>query len=262
MTMKPVALASLLALSFLSLTNSAAARDELALRVGGMINVSPTYEGGKDYKVIGVPFIAPAGNDERSGRVQFRGIDHLQWALVSTGGFQFGPLAGYRFGREEDDGSRLRGLGDIDGGLVVGGFASYAYGNVRASASYHHQVTGDDTGAVVKLGLDVRQPVAAAVRLTAGAGLTWADDDYMAAFFGVSSSQALASGHSVYSAGAGIKDINASLGAEFDLSDAWLLKLSSRYARLVGDAGDSPVVETRDQWSAGIGVSYRFAVRR
>ena len=44
-------------------------------QVGGVVFVAPTYEGAKDYEVRGAPFIAPAGLDDATSRVQFRGPD-------------------------------------------------------------------------------------------------------------------------------------------------------------------------------------------
>lgn len=240
----------------------AVAADPIELQAGGAVQVAPTYEGSGSYRVIGVPVVFPGTTDDPDKRFQFRGLDHLQWALVSTNGFQFGPLAGYRTGRDQDDGRRLHGLGDIDGGLVAGAFASYRVGAVRASVSYHHQLTGDETGGIVRFGLDARHALTNTVRLTGGVGLTWADDDYMRSFFGVSAAQALASGHGAYVAEAGIKDVNLSLGAEMQVAPQWMLRLNGRYARLVGDAVDSPVVESRDQWFGGAALTYQFSLSR
>lgn len=43
-----------------------------------------------------------------------------------------------------------------------------------------------------------------------------------------------------------------------DLSERWLLKAGGRYGRLLGDAADSPVVETENQFSGVLGLGYRF----
>ncbi len=237
----------------------ASANEPLALQAGIGVQVSPTYEGSNDYKILAIPVLFPAGGGDLDNRVQFRGLDHLQFALISTSGFQFGPLVGYRFGREQDDGRLLHGLGDIDGGVVGGAFVSYRFGAVRASVSYHHQLSGDDTGAVVKFGLDTRHRFSPTLELTGGIGATWADDDYMQSFFGITAAQAVTSGHALYLAEAGIKDFNLNVGSEMQLSPQWILRINGRYARLVGDASDSPVVESRDQWSGGLALTYQFS---
>lgn len=253
------AVAALVALNWAA---PASASEPLQIQIGGAVQVAPTYEGSQSYRVIGVPVILPGANDDPDKRFQFRGLDHLQWALVSSNGFQFGPLAGYRMGRDQDDGRLLHGLGDIDGGLVGGAFASYRFGALRASISYHHQLTGDETGGVVRLGLDGRHAVSKTVRITGGVGVTWADDDYMQSFFGITAAQALASGRAAYTAEAGLKDVNLNVGTELDLTPQWTLRLNGRYARLTGDAADSPVIESRDQWSGGAAITYKFSIGR
>lgn len=239
----------------------AKADQPLAFQAGIAVQVAPTYEGSGDYKILAVPVVFPAGSDDPDDRVQFRGLDHLQFALINANGFQFGPLVGYRFGRDQDDGRLLHGLGDIDGGIVGGAFVSYRLGAIRASMSYHHQLSGDDTGGVVKFGLDTRHKLSPTLELTAAVGATWADDDYMQSFFGVTAAQAVTSGHALYLAEAGIKDVNLNIGSELQLSPQWMLRVNGRYARLVGDASDSPVVESRDQWSGGFSLTYQFSTR-
>lgn len=234
------------------------------LQAGGIAVIAPKYEGAKDYEVIGVPFVAPSGLAGDSGIVQFRGPDDLRFRLLQQYGFEAGPLAGWRFDREEDDASRLRGLGDVDGGFVAGGYIAYRAGAFLPFVSYHHQVSGDETGGVLRFGVEAKTPIWSAVAVTATLGSTWADDDYMDAFFSVSGAQSAnsAAGLGVYDADAGIKDVYLGLSTDVPLTTDWTLKLSGRYARLVGDAADSPIVESEDQFFAGIGLTYRFSLAR
>lgn len=234
--------------------------EPLNLQIGGMAVIAPQYEGAKDYEVVGFPFIAPAGLGTGEGFVQFRGPDDLRFRALSFGGFEAGPLAGWRFDREEDDGDRLEGLGDVDGGFVVGGFAAYRLGSFKPFVSYHHQVSGDDTGGLTRFGLEARVEPAPRFALTGTVGATYADDDYMESFFGVSAEQSAASaaGLNVYEADAGIKDVFVGLSSDVPLSEAWTLKVMGRYSRLTGDAADSPIVESEDQLSGGLGLTYRL----
>jgi outer membrane protein len=89
-------------------------------------------------------------------------------------------------------------------------------------------------------------------------GTTWASDDYMESFFGISSTQSANSGLKTYDADAGIKDISLSMTAGYPLTNRWRLGGKVEYKRLVGDAADSPVVEDENQFLAGIGISYHF----
>src|SRR5262249_32397146 len=71
-------------------------------QVGGLVYASPKFEGAKSYDAIAFPFVAPAGIGG-DGFVQIRGVDDVRLRLFHNGGFEFGPLAGYRFGRDGDD---------------------------------------------------------------------------------------------------------------------------------------------------------------
>ena len=233
------------------------------LQVGGIVMVMPKYEGAKDYEVIGVPFVAPAGFGD-NGRVQFRGPEDLRFRLIEYYGFEAGPLAGWRFDRDENDSSHLDGLGDVDGGLVAGGYVAYRAGPFLPFVSYHHQVTGDDTGAMLRFGAEAKAPIWDGFTLTATAGATWADDDYMDAYFTVTGLQSAATRGrlDLYDAEAGIKDVFIGLSGDLPLTADWTLKLSGRYVRLVGDAADSPIVEQENQFYGGLGLTYRFSFDR
>jgi MipA family protein len=230
-------------------------------QVGGFVFVAPKYEGAKDYEVRGAPFIAPAGLGETS-RVQFRGPDDLRFRVLEFNGFEAGPLVGWRFDRDDNDAARLRGLGDVDGGFVAGGYAAYNLGPLKPFVSYHHQLSGDDTGGLIRFGAEARVPLTPGLSVLATAGASYADDDYMDAYFSVTPGQSAASvaGLAVYDAEASIKDVYFGLTTDVPLSDVWTLKLSGRYSRLVGDAADSPIVEDENQFFGGLGLSYRFNI--
>jgi outer membrane protein len=110
------------------------------------------------------------------------------------------------------------------------------------------------------LGAETTQRLTERTRIIARIGTTLASADYMQTWFGVTASQAKDStaGLPAYYTDAGIKDIYFELGGTVDLSDRWLLKAGGRYGRLLGDAADSPVVETENQLSGVLGLGYRF----
>lgn len=235
--------------------------DTIDLQVGGFVIVTPKYEGSEDYEVFGVPFLAPAGVDDNS-RLKFRGPDDVRFRLLEYYGFEAGPLVGWRFDREEEDADRLEGLGDVDGGVVAGAYAAYRMGGFAPFVSYGHQVSGDETGGLLRFGAEWRLPVWNGIRFTAQGGGTFADDDFMDAFFSVNNRQADNSGFNAYDAEAGIKDVYVGLNADVPLSQDWSLKMTGMYSRLVGDAADSPIVETENQFFGGLGLTYRFSFQR
>jgi outer membrane scaffolding protein for murein synthesis (MipA/OmpV family) len=230
-------------------------------QAGGLVFVSPKFEGARSYGVIGFPFVAPAGLDD-NGTVQVKAGDDIRFRVLQLGGFELGPLAGYRFGRDEDDAAHLDGMGDVDGGLVLGGFAAYRTGPLAVSLSYHHQATGDDAGALVRLAGEYALRPAPGFRLTASLGTNYATEAYMDAFFGVTATQAANSGLPFHAPEAGFKDVFVGAKLDMALDKRWTLHLLGRYARLVGDAADSPVIETENQFYGGAALTYRFDLGR
>jgi outer membrane scaffolding protein for murein synthesis (MipA/OmpV family) len=216
-------------------------------QMGGLVYVSPSFEGSRSYEAIAFPFIAPAwvGSD---GVLQIRGADDVRLRLFQNSGFELGPLAGYRFGRDGDDVTNVS-VGDVDGGLVFGAFATYRTGPMAFSVSYHHQVTGDDTGGLVRFGVEHTSRLSPTLKLTTAVGTNYATEEYMTAFFAVPH---------VYAPEAGFKDVYVGATAAIDLSDRWSLLLIGRYSHLIGDAADSPIVETESQLYGGLALSYKF----
>lgn len=268
-------LASFLAVSML--VSSAAQAESVtdsrfSMTFGGGVVVKPKYEGSDSYEAIGFPLIIPnfSADDDSSAfasfrkRVAFVGIDDIRFRAFDWNNFEVGPVAGYRSGRDENDGRRLGGLGDVDDGLVVGGYVGWRLANVLFDASATTQVTGDDTGAVVRFGAQLNQNIAPNVHLETRLGTTFASDDYNQTFFGLTAAQAARStaGLPAYDADAGFKDVFLDLNAKIDLSDRWLLQVGGRYTRLIGDAADSPIIDTEDQFSGRVAIGYKFQFDR
>lgn len=258
-----VALATVICVSPAAEAQEAVGGSGFSVGLGGSVGIRPRYEGSNEYEAYGFPLVLPmfgGDNTAFAGRVKFRGIDDVRYRAFDAGGFEIGPLAGYVFGRDEDDGRLLYGLGDVDDGIILGGYAGYRLGIVLFDVSYHQIVSGDDDGYFVRFGAEVDTYVAPGVKGVARVGTTFADDNYMTSYFGVSPVQSANSGAGlpVFDADAGIKDFHIGLATVIDLTDRWKLHAGGRYARLLGDAADSPVIETKDQFSAIVGLSYRF----
>ena len=231
---------------------------DLEFQAGAAAIVSPKYEGGKRYEVIAVPFAFPGGKGGDDD-LTFNDIDSVQYRFVKSGPFEAGVLGGLWLGRSDSDSARLAGLGDIDAGLVLGGFGAYNLGPVKFTASYHRQVT-DDVGGLVRLRADATLPVSPGLKFLAGIGTNYADDAYMREHFGVDPAQAARSGArlGVFDANAGFKNVFAGAGFEYEFSERWTAKLYGEYSRLTGDAADSPVIETKDQFSGLFAITYQF----
>jgi outer membrane scaffolding protein for murein synthesis (MipA/OmpV family) len=227
---------------------------------GAILIVSPKYEGSNSYEVMGAPFVFPGSPFGGDGPINFTGLDGVQIRILKHGSLELGPVVGWRFGREDEDGDLLGGLGDVDGGFIVGAFGALRLGNFTFTTSYHHQVGGDDTGGLLRLRGEIDVPVHSTMRLTFGLGTNYATEEYMDAFFSVTPAQSATSlaGLPVYDAEAGFKDVFVSLTAAMQLDPRWALILGGSYAQLIGDAGDSPVIETEDQFTGTVILTYKL----
>ena len=123
---------------------------------------------------------------------------------------------------------------------------------------------GDIDGYQIRFGIEAERQVSERMTLTARVGANYADENYNQVNFGISDAQELTSVADLgaFDADAGFKDVYAQVGVKTDLDEHWSATASLRYSRLVGDAADSPVVETEDQFTGLFGLSYRFDLRR
>ena len=228
-------------------------------QAGGIGIVTPRYQGSKSYEFIGAPFAFPGGKDGDDD-LTFGGIDSIQYRFVKQGPFEAGVLGGANLGRDQSDGDKLRGWGDIDGGLIIGGFGAVRLGYTKFTASYHHQVTGDDVGGFVRLRGDLELPVQPGLKFLSGVGTNYGTNRYLDANFGVTAAQAAASVAKlpIYNPSAGFTDVFVGAGFEVDLTERWTAKLYGEYSRIIGDAADSPVIETEDQFTGLLAITYQF----
>ncbi len=240
-----------------------------SLTLGAAAIVKPKYEGSNEHEVIPIPIITPKFGETPGAdstltqvrkRVNFRGLDDIRVRLLGGERLQVGAVTGYITKRDQEDGDLLRGMGNIDGGMVLGAYSAFSLGAITFDAAILEKVTGDDAGPEYRFGVETNRQVGERVKLGIRFGTTLASQDYMQTYFGVTPAQSRSSlaGLPAYSPDAGVKDVFVAVGASVDLSDRWLLKAGARYGRLLGEAADSPVIETENQLSGTMGLGYRF----
>ena len=222
----------------------------LSIGVGG--GVSPDYEGSNDYGFGFGPNISATWRNTIFYRGKSLGVN-----IIREKDLKAGLIAARAAKRKEDDNDKLEGLGDVDGGIEVGGFVAYRSKPWVFKAEARQEVDSGHEGALVDLSVGTNLPVAKPL-VFVELGTTWASDDYMESFFGIDAQQSADSGLKRYNADAGIKDVNLSLPAGYPLTDRWRIAGMLEYKRLLGDAADSPVVDDKNQFTAGIGLTYRM----
>jgi outer membrane scaffolding protein for murein synthesis (MipA/OmpV family) len=237
---------------------NAVAPKGVTVTVGALGVYEPKYQGSKSYEFNVLPIIKFDTGSALMKRFDVRSLDDISFSVVQSDSFQLGILGGYCDERKQSDSPRLNGMGDIDGGLVVGGFARYNLGPGYLRASYHRQVTDDDNGAVLKLIAGGDYQAAPGVMLHVFTGVEVGDRDYMQTYFGVTAAQSARSGLTTFAPGGGIKSFHLGIGTDYEILPTWTLTASAEYVRFLGDASRSPIVEETDQVTARIGLSKSF----
>ncbi|MDZ4262946.1 MAG: MipA/OmpV family protein [Pseudomonadota bacterium] len=212
----------------------------------------PRYEGSDQHRWRALPLI-----DIRRGRF-FLGIGGMGVDLSANEGTQFGPRIGYRVGRKESYSTHRQGLGTIHSGAEAGLFLRKQIGAMFIRGNISSAVGNAAKGITAQLGSGYHMRIGTDNHLIVDASLNWADGNYTATYFGVTTQQALASGLNSYDAGAGIKSYGVGLNWTHSFAAGWFSNMGIRASRLVGDAADSPIVETKTQLMSTAAAGYRF----
>lgn len=229
------------------------------------VGVAPEFEGSEDYTAI--PFIA--------GRVQYeqRYIDIAGPALsinvLNSSRFNLGPAVSFRGGRDDDiENETVARLGEIDDAIEAGMFARINFkpdlrNGDRASLEVRFLADTSDAhdGWIKTIGANYSAPITQKLTLGMNVSTTYASEDYMQTYFGVTSAGANASGLRQYEAEEGFKDAAFGVNARYAFNDRWGVMARVQYTQLLDDATDSPIVDgegSEGQVFASLGVSYRF----
>ena len=225
----------------------------LNVAVGAGVGLSPTYEGSGSYHVRALPLISLNYRD-----VVFVGAGGIGVNLYRGSGFRVAVTGGYDGGRKQSDDAHLNGLGDIKGSVVGGATVSYRIRQFSLRASLRQAVTNRSNGLTGTLGAQYALRLGEQVTLRAGPELTLADGDNMRSHFGVDLAQSRASGLPTFNAGAGAKDVGFGSTLSYRFADDWSLVGFARVKELLGDAGASPITQSRQQGFVGLGVTYHL----
>jgi outer membrane protein len=238
------------------------AAKDWTVTIGVEGRMTPSYEGSDRYVFLPLPLfdVRKAGTPRR-----FHGPrDGFGVPILDTGMFRAGPAIKIKLPRRESDDSDLNGLGNVDWTIEVGGFLEFwptqwlrTRGELRQGIGGHHGIVGD-------LMADLVMPVTPQLTLSGGPRTTFMSDKAVDPYFSVNAVQSANSGLPVYSAGGGFYSYGAGVQARYEWSPQWATNVFVEYARLTGDAADSPIVAlrgSRDQWQVGLGVSYSFDMR-
>jgi outer membrane protein len=232
---------------------------QITLGAGGVY--APEYPGSDEYEARALPLIsvrykrfflggAPgSGSPGGLGAYLYEGDSWTLGAVLSRDATA--P-------REESDDVRLRGLGDIDPTVRAGMFSSYRIGWLTLSANAMTDVTDKQQGTIANLDAEITYRPTAKLRLSVGPGVTWANEEFMQTFFGVTGAQAMRSAFQPYTPEAGVSVVRVSVGAQYFFASRWFLGARLTAAQLQGDAADSPLILDKNQNVYALFCGYRF----
>jgi outer membrane protein len=260
----PAAIAATLCL----LPGAALAQDEpkrdLVVTVGAGAQAYPKYPGADRLRLAPMPiFDFRREGDPLTFEAADEGIGF--GILGKKSAFDFGPAVQFQNRRRDRDVGAA--VGNVPFTVEAGGFVqTYAGRNLRFRVEARRGVGGHDSWlGDVSADLIFSDPARKRTIFSIGPRLRLADGRYNRTYFGVTPAAALRTGLPAYRPSGGLRAVGAMAGLVHQLSDRWGINAYAGYDRLVGDAGDSPLVRRfgrRGQPSAGLGLSYTFSVRR
>lgn len=235
----------------------------------GMMSV-PIYLGDDDSQILALPNISV-----RYGSRFTASLRGLEFVPFDDNGWKAGMVLGYNRGREEvpgdspltisgDPSMDLVGLGDIDPTIELGGFIEYSAGPFSSAIKLHYGIEGGHKGIVGEANLSYRgrsKALGLPAFYAVGPAITFGNREYNSRFFSVDDEQSNASGLSPYDAAGGIQTIGLHASARVPLSKKISVIGLANYDQLIGEAGDSSIVQERgsnDQYSVGFFVNYQF----
>ena len=190
----------------------------------------------------------------------------FRWDVVDKPDLGGGVLIGYRFGRsssnpgftDTNDGSaRLDGLANVNGAFDAGVEGHAMIFGVPIFAQVRSALSGTQ-GTVVNVGIFVPVSPGSTVEFVILPTMTWANARQMRAFYGITSAESVASGFALYNPGAAWENAALELSADWSAGAGLHVIASLAYQRLLGSAGNSPIVQTRNQASALAGLAWSF----
>jgi outer membrane scaffolding protein for murein synthesis (MipA/OmpV family) len=226
--------------------------------IGGGIGVKPDYEGSSDYEMV----LLPAGSARFSNGmyIQLLGLN-LRANVIPSDMWRLGPVYNYRAERDNVENNQVDRMQEVSDANELGIFGGFEWNNWFVFLDVLADTGNAYDGWYSTLKGGYNWVIDDAWMLSMGGHATYANDDYMETYFGVSSRDAARSGLNRYNADGGMKDYGIDLGVNWNFARSWALRGIASVSQLVGDAdNDSPVVDegSETQFLSGVMVMFKF----
>lgn len=218
---------------------------DLDVMIGAGVAWHPDYMGSDDYELDFIP-IFEIDYLDRFFLSSRRGLGVV---LFQGEGLDASVQANWRRGRKAT--GDIASLADVDGGVSLASTIGYTTGPLRLETTLDYAVSGDDLGLRVDADAIYSQALTPKLVGKAWGGARFGNDDYADAYFGTPG----------YDPDGGLMDLHAGIGATYKLSANFALNGTLDGSLLMGDAADSPIVDTvgsRTQLRGTLSATYRF----
>jgi outer membrane protein len=214
------------------------------LELGFGLGAAPDYEGSEDDEPVLLPYARADLDSGQFLRLQgnrLRGID-FKANVLPDDIWRFGPMLGY------------------DTSVMVGIFWGIEFDGWAAEIEAQQDAVGGN-GFLLTLDVGYKIPINYQLMVEFSLFTTYADGDYMNAYFSVDRGDSNRSGLDQYDADSGFKDVGFWLTGRCNFYGYWNVLAVGSYSRLIGDAADSPIVDDEgdpNQFLLGLMLSYDF----
>jgi len=226
--------------------------------IGGGIGMAPQYEGSSDYDIVPLP--AGSARFSNGMYIQLMGLN-LRANVLPSDMWRLGPVYNYRRERSDVDNNKVDKMQNISDANELGIFGGFEWNSWFLFLDILADTGNAYDGWYSTLKGGYNWVIDSAWMLSMGAHATYANDDYMDTYFGVSARDAARSGLKRYNADGGMKDYGIDLGLNWNFAQSWALRGVASISQLVGDAdNDSPVVDegSETQFFGGVLVLFKF----
>lgn len=226
-----------------------------------MGGVSPRYLGSRDYRTIFTPLFAArfdnglflSMEDGAGYKAEFANGLFVSAALTLGNGRDDQN----RFNRDGSD--YLRGMGGIPNSLMFSVSAgAHIYRDATLGITLDQPLTHTQRGLSGHLDLKVPVLETGANKVELNASLHAGGSRYTQTFFGVTEAQAANTGFAPYTTKGGFD--HATLGAAwtYTIAPRWSVNTAAGFTRLIGSPGNSPIVQTKNNWFGMSMLTYRY----
>jgi outer membrane protein len=228
--------------------------DQYVLDLGMGVMAKPRYPGSDEVIAVPFPIISV-------GRFFIPGIGQVIDGDERIKRFSIYPSFNFNGKRDSSNSNELEGLDDVDWALEVGLGMAYRHDWIRGFVEVRQGFNGY-SGQVADFGIDFIAKPTEDLQLMVGPRAGWGSDDYMDTYFGITDKEDANSAlyDQSYDAEAGFNTVGVAATASYDLNQDFTFHLRGGWDRLIGDAGDSPIVKegSENQFYGGVGLSYEF----